>query len=118
MPTRSNRHIKKYNQLVAVYEPAGLETIETVTSRADEQLEQRKAEIVELREAVEGLTSADFFDEERRTEIQETESLPTPESVAASQREELIARLDAIEESLSAALADSSTLDAADDLDF
>jgi hypothetical protein len=118
MPTRSNKHIKKYNQLVSVYDPAGLEAIETVTSRADDQLERRKAEIVELREQVEELTSEDFFDDERRAEIQETESLPTLESVADSQREEMVARLDAIEEALSAALADSSTLDAADDLGF
>ena len=116
MLTRCNRHIKKYNQLVAVYEPAGLEAVERVTSR--EQVKERKAEIVTLREQVEGLNSADFFDEERRIEIEETESLPTPESVAESQREEMLARLDAIEESLSDSLADSSPLDVADDLEF
>jgi len=118
MPTRSNKHIKKYNQLVEVYELSDLEPMELVDSRETAYLERRTAETAERRERVEGLTAEDFFDERRRTEIRETESLPTPAAVADPQREELLDRLSAIEDALDERIANDTELDTADDLGF
>lgn len=116
MPTRSNRHIKKFNQLVEVYEPAGIEPLETVTSRDDSRLESRKAEIVEYKTAVEKLGPADFFDESRREDVRNAESMPEPAAVADSQRADMLKRLEEIETALAETIADGDVLDTSDDL--
>ena len=118
MLPRANKHITKYNQLVEVYEPAGLEPVERVSSGAEDHLEQRKAETAELREQVKQLSAEDFFDDDRRAEIQDEESLPTPGAVADSQREDMLDRLSAIEDALSESLEENTGLDTADELDF
>lgn len=115
MPDRANKHIRKFNQLVAVYEPVGIEPLETVASRDDDTLSSRKSETAALRTAVEELDAAAFFDDERRTEIEETESLPGPAGVADSQRTEMLDRLDAIEAALSEALDRDDLLDTTDE---
>jgi len=118
MPTRSNKHIRKYNQLVEVYDPSGIEQMETVKSRETSRLEERKEETIERREKVEALTTGDFFDEERQTEMHESETLPAPEEAADSQREDMLDRLDAIEEALTDAIEADETLDSDDELGF
>ncbi len=118
MPTRANKHIKKFNQLVEVYDPEGVELIETVTSRDTETLETRQTAIAETKTQVESLTADSFFDEQRKTEIRETDSLPDPAGVADSQREEMLDRLTQIEESIAETLSDGPGLDTDDDLGF
>ncbi len=118
MSRRANKHIKKYNQLVEVYDPDGIEPIETVQSRLTDQLERRKVAIDNEIERVETLTADSFFDEKRQTEIRETESLPDPAQVATSQREDLLDRLTEIEEALDAALSEEMGLDTEDGLGF
>lgn len=118
MPSRSNKHIKKFNQLVEVYEPDGVDPIETVSSRQADDLEDRRSELSEFRSRIEGLGAADFFDEQRETEISETESLPDPEAVARSQREEMLDRLDLIEDALAEAAEGGDVLDTSDELDW
>lgn len=118
MPSRSNKHIKKFNQLVEVYEPEGIEQMEMVSSSERETLETRQAELATWKDQVEALGAADFFDDEREAEIRESESLPAPEEVAESQREEMLDRLELIEEALSDAIDGGDVLDTADDLDF
>lgn len=118
MLSRSNKHIKKFNQLVEVYEPKGVEPLETVTTRDETSLENRKAEISDRKRAVERLDSTDFFDESRREEIQNTESMPEPSQVASSQKADMLDRLEQIERVLADAIADDGILDTAGDLDF
>jgi hypothetical protein len=118
MLPRANTHIKKYNQLVEVYGPAGLEPLELVSSGSEANLEQRKAETAKLRERVQQLTAEDFFDEQRMAEIADTDSLPEPAAVADSQREDMLDRLSNIEDALSESLTEGTGLDTADDLEF
>ena len=118
MLSRANKHITKFNQLVRVYEPAGIDPVERVSSGAEDQLTQRKAETAELREQVTQLTAEDFFEEDRRTEIQDDESLPAPEEVADSHREDMLDRLSAIEDALSETLEANTGLDTGDELEF
>ncbi len=118
MPTRSNKHIKKFNQLVEVYDPDGVEPIETVGSREDAVLEQRREELTEHRARVEALGVREFFDEEREREIRDSESHPDPAAVAESQREEMLDRLDSIEDALAEALDGGAVLDTDDTLDW
>ncbi|MXR51221.1 hypothetical protein GRX03_06335 [Halovenus sp. WSH3] len=118
MPTRSNKHIKKFNQLVEVYEPDGVEQLEPVRSRERDTLEARRDELSAWRDRIAALEADDFFDEERETEIRESDSLPDPAAVAASQREEMLDRLDLLEESLSDAVDGGDVLDTTDDLDL
>jgi hypothetical protein len=118
MPTRSNKHIKKFNQLVEVYEPEGVAQIETISSRETEYLERRRDELSEYRSQIEQLDSADFFDDEREVELRETESLPDPETVAQSQREEMLDRLNLIEEAIDEAIDGGDGLDTNDEFDL
>jgi hypothetical protein len=118
MPSRSNKHIKKFNQLVEVYDPDGVDQIEAMTSRETEYLERRQSEFAECRSRVEGLEAADFFDDDREAEIDETESLPDPETVAQSQREEMLDRLDLIEEATDDAIDGGDVLDTSDDFEL
>ncbi|MFT4946443.1 MAG: hypothetical protein ACI8TL_000678 [Natronomonas sp.] len=118
MPSRSNKHIKKFNQLVEVYEPDGIEPIETVTSNETESLQARRAELSGYRPRIEELGPAEFFGDERETEISETESLPDPATVARSQREEMLDRFDLIEEALAETVDDGEVLDTSEDLDW
>lgn len=118
MPSRSNKHIKKFNQLVEVYEPDGIEPVEAVTSRETESLENKQSALFECRDRVEALGAADFFDDQRETEIRETDTLPDPETVAESQREEMLDRLDLILDALAEAVEGGDVLDTADELDW
>ena len=118
MPTRSNKHIKKFNQLVDVYEPDGVEPLETVQSRDSTALQQRKDALADYRERVEGLGVAAFFDEQRQRELRESESHPDPTEVADSQREEMLDRLDSIEAALEEAIDGGETLDTGESLDW
>lgn len=118
MLSRSNKHIKKYNQLVEVHDPEGIEQLETVTSRDDSKLRERLEEIRSRRDAVDGLTSEAFFDESERVQIAESDSMPSPAAAADSKREELLARLDEIEVALEDALEAGETLDTSDDLEL
>lgn len=117
MPTRSNKHIKKFNQLVDVYEPDGVEPLETVHSRDSATLRERKDALADHRERVESLGVTDFLGEQRQRELRESESHPDPEEVAASQREDLLDRLKSIEQALTDAI-DSEALDTDDGLDW
>lgn len=112
MSTRSNKHIKKYNQLVEVYDPAGLDAVTEVTSEKSAMLEARHAEVEVLRERADALTVDDFFSEDEQSQMQQSETMPDPEDAAASQRSDLVERLAEIERALSAALAETSALDA------
>jgi len=118
MVSRSNTHIKKFNQLVDVHEPEGVDRLETVTSRETEQLQQRLDEILALQSSVERLTSEELFDERERDQIAAAESMPDPEEAAASTREEMLGRLHSIEDALEDTLAQGETLDASDDLNL
>lgn len=118
MPSRSNKHIKKFNQLVEVYEPNGIDPMERVASRETESLEIRQAELSDYRSQVVELGAADFFNAERTAEIEETDSLPEPASVAQSQREEMLDRLDLIDEALEEAIEGGEVLDTSDGLDL
>ena len=118
MPSRSNKHIKKFNQLVEVYEPDGIDPIETVASRETESLENRQAELSDYRSQVAELGAADFFDADRKAEIEETDSMPAPAAVAQSQREEMLDRLDLIEEALEETIEGGDVLDTSDGLDL
>lgn len=118
MPTRSNKHIKKYNQLVDVYNPSGIEPLETVSSREEEYLEQRRSETRTVRDRVESLSTADFFDGDEQTAMQDDSSLPDPAEAAQSQRADMIDRLDNIEEALTAELSTEAGIDTADGLGY
>lgn len=118
MPSRSNKHIKKFNQLVEVYEPDGIDPLDKVTSQETEYLENRQAELSGYRPQVAELGAADFFDADRKAEISETDSMPDPASVAQSQREEMLDRLDLIEEALEETIENGEVLDTSDGLDL
>ncbi len=118
MPTLSNKHIKKFNQLVEVYEPDGIEPIEVVESHERAAIEQRQSELAEHRGSVEALGVGEFFEEEREREIRESESHPDPSAVAESQREEMLDRLDSIEHALAEALDGGEVLDTDEQLDW
>lgn len=118
MPNRSNKHIKKFNQLVEVYDPVGVASIEKVSSQKRDYLENRRAELSDYRAQIEALGAAEFFNAERKAEIRDTESLPDPAAVAQSQREEMLDRLDLIEQALTDAIDGGDILDTADDLDL
>lgn len=118
MPTRSNKHIKKFNQLVDVYEPDGVEPLETVQSRDSATLQQRKDALAEYRERVETLGVAEFFDDERQRELRDSERHPDPDEVADSQREEMLDRLESIEAALSDAIDGGEVFDTDEALDW
>lgn len=115
MPARSNKHIKKFNQLVDVYDPDGVGTVETISTRDEAQLRERRAEIRTLKDHVEELTASEFFSDDERANIEATESLPAPREVAVSHREEMLTRLDEIAAALTEGM-EEPTLDASDDL--
>jgi hypothetical protein len=116
MSARSNKHIKKFNQLVEVHDPDGVEQMATITSREESRLHERLDDIAAVRSTVESLTPEDFFDESERAQIDDAASMNAPAEVAASHREEMLSRLDEIEAALEAALEADITLDASDDL--
>lgn len=118
MPNRSNEHIKKFNQLVEVYGPEGVETIEIISSRETERLEDKRSVIGDREAQVEALGVAEFFDDERETELRESDSMPEPAAVADSQREEMLNRLALIEEALGDAIESGDVLDTSEDLDW
>lgn len=111
MPTRSNKHVRKFNQLVDVYEPAGVEHLREVESRDQAQLQARLAGVQATREAVADLDAAAFFSERERADIAASESLPAPAAVAGDQREEMLERLELTERALEAALEELSGLE-------
>lgn len=114
MSARGNKHVRKYNQLVEVYDPDGIEELDPIESPDQETLERRKDEIVDVRNRVESLAAAEFFDTERTREIEDDDRLPTPEAVATSQREEMLDRLDEIEDAIADALEHGEELDTED----
>lgn len=116
MSTRSNKHIRKFNQLVDVYDPDPVEQIDIVSTRDESRLRERRTEINALQEQVRTLTADDFFSAEERTEIADNDGLPGPDSVAESHREDMLDRLESTEAALDEALESTSGLDASDDL--
>lgn len=118
MPNRTNRHIIKFNQLVEVYDPGDIEPVERVETRNEKVLRVRKTEVCNLRETVEQLSTDDFFDEQRKREMEESESHPAPAEAAASQRDDMVDRLEDIEAALADALADGEVLETTGELDF
>jgi lipase chaperone LimK len=115
MESRSNRHIQKFNQLVEVYDPDGVEQVDLVSTREERAVRERRAAIRDLQAQVESLTSEAFFSESERAEMSESEQLPDPDDAADSQRTEMRERLEQTETALTEALSTDS-LDAADDL--
>lgn len=118
MVSRSNKHVKKFNQLVEVHDPDGIEKVEPITTRDPETLRQRRDQIDALRQTVADLPAEALFDEDERAQIADADSMPPLEEVAASKCEEMLARLDEIEAGLDDALSEGETLDASDDLGF
>lgn len=118
MPNRTNRHITKFNQLVEVYDPDEIGPLERIGTRNEKVLQARKTETRELRETVERLSTEDFFDEQRKQEMEENKSHPAPAEAAASQREDMLDRLDEIDRALADAMADHEMLETPDELDF
>jgi len=118
MVSRSNTHVKKFNQLVEVHDPDGIEQLEPITTRDPETLRQRRDQISALQESVADLPAEALFDEAERAQIADADSMPPLDEVAASKCEEMLNRLDEIEAALDDALADGETLDASDDLSF
>jgi hypothetical protein len=115
MESRSNRHIQKFNQLVEVYDPDGIEQIDPISTREKTTLRSRRSEIRDLQARVDALTSEAFFSEGKHAEMAESEQLPDPAETARSQRAEMRERLEQTESALTDALA-ADSLDAADDL--
>lgn len=118
MPTPSNKHIKKFNQLVEVYDPDGVEPMELVNSRERETVQQRKDELAEHKARVQTLGVAEFFDDERERELRESDSHPDPSSAAESQREDLLDRLESIEQALTETIEGGAELDTDETLDW
>lgn len=118
MLARCNKHIKKFNQLVEVHDPDGIDKLETISSREREKLRQRLDGTAETRVAVEALTAEEFFDDREQTQIEEAESMPAPSAAATARREELLDRLDHIEDALDDAIDGEEVLDASDDISF
>lgn len=118
MLARCNKHIKKFNQLVDVYEPDGIERIELVNSRERDALQGRKEELADRRARVQALGVMEFFDDGREQEIRDSESHPDPSAVAESQRDEMLDRLDSIEGALTETIEGGPGLETGDGLDW
>ncbi|WP_436935684.1 hypothetical protein [Halovenus marina] len=115
MESRSNRHIQKFNQLVEVYDPDGIDQIAPISTREKATLRERREEIRDLQDRVDTLTSEAFFSDSERSKMAESDQLPDPVETARSQRSEMRERLEQTESALTDALSTDS-LDAADDL--
>lgn len=118
MPTWSNRHITKFNQLVDVYEPAGIEPLETIQSQDASVLQRRRDTLEDYRNRVKAPDVGAFFDEQRQRELRDSESHPAPEEVADSQRDDMLDRLGSVEQALTDAIDGGAALDTDDGFDW
>ena len=116
MPARSNKHIRKFNQLVDVYDPDSVDQMDVISTRDEERLLERKDELQEIQTQVRALTAEDFFPPAERADIEANESLPAPDDIAQSHREDMLDRLEETESALDEALDATGGLDASDDL--
>lgn len=116
MPSRCNKHIRKFNQLLQVYEPATVSEMELVDTRMEAGILEHKDEIRESIQMVEALTVESFFTKAEQRDIANNDSLPDPATVAQNHREEMLERLREMEAALEEALADSTGIDASKDL--
>jgi glycosyltransferase A (GT-A) superfamily protein (DUF2064 family) len=104
MEQKANRHIQKFNQLVTVYGPDGIEQLDEVIERDETSLETLREEARSQLDAVENLAVEDFFSEAELAEIEDRDNVDSPASVARKQREELADRLERIESALTDAI--------------
>ena len=107
----SNRHVRKFNQMVEVYELETVDELPELRTEDRDALREHREAIERRREAVVDLGTEQILSTAERTEIEARDCLPTPGEVAADKRGDMIERLDLAVTALDELLEQQVSLD-------